>query len=188
MADSRSLTDSMVRAAKLDVDFYEEVEHDSSANGQAFAAVLIVSLATGIGTGIGGLIEDKEALSFLWGLLIGLGSGIVGWLLWAGVTLFIGRAIFATSETEADYGQMARTLGFATSPGVLTFFAFIPFFGALVSFVASIWRLVAGVIAVRQALDFSTWRAIGTVIVGWIVYVLISIVLGIIVFGSAVLF
>jgi hypothetical protein len=44
------------------------------------------------------------------------------------------------------------------------------------------------VIAVRQALDFSTWRAIGTVIVGWIVYVLVGVVLGVIVFGSTVLF
>ncbi|RLC95328.1 MAG: hypothetical protein DRI39_00425 [Chloroflexi bacterium] len=188
MAYSGSLIDSMVRAAKLDPDLYEEVEHDSSANGHALAVVVIVSLAGGIGTGLSALIDGEGSLWLLCGLLIGLGGGILGWLVWAAVTLLVGRGIFATSDTEADYGQMARTLGFATSPGVLGFFGFVPFLGGLVLFVASIWRLVAGVIAVRQALDFSTWRAIGTVVVGWIVYILLGIALGAFIGGASLLF
>jgi len=178
MANNRSITDRMIGAAKLDVDLYEEVEADTSANGQAFAVVIIVSLAAGIGSGIYGLISGNSGLDFLWGLLIGLGSSIIGWLLWALVTYIVGVTLFKTRETEADYGQLLRTLGFAHAPGIFRFFIFIPFIGGLISFVASVWVLITGVIAVRQALDFSTWRAIGTCIVGlipfWVLYGLLT--------------
>jgi hypothetical protein len=161
----------MIRAAKLDVDLYEEVEADTTANWQALTVVIIVSLAAGIGSGIYGLISDNEgALYFLWGLLIGVGASLIGWLLWSLITYVVGVTLFKTKETEADYGQLLRTLGFANTPGILGFFVFIPILGYLVWLVVFVWTLVAGVIAVRQALDFSTWRAIGTCIVGLIPY------------------
>lgn len=72
----------MTRAAKLDVNLYEEVEADTTANGQAFLAVVIVSLATGIGAGITGL-AIKGGLWFIWGLLTGLVASLVGWLAWS---------------------------------------------------------------------------------------------------------
>lgn len=179
MADTRSMTDRMIRAAKLDVDLYEEVEADTTANWQALNVVIIVSLAAGIGSGLYKIItEDKGAVYFLWGLLIGVGASIIGWLLWSLITYVVGVSLFKTEETEADYGQLLRTLGFANTPGILGFFVFIPILGYLVSLVVLIWTLVAGVIAVRQALDFSTWRAIGTCIVGlipyWLLYSLLT--------------
>ena len=74
-------------------------------------------------------------------------------------------------ETDANWGQLARTLGFAQSPGVLKVFAVIPGIGPLVFVLVSIWQLAAMVIAIRQALDYtSTWRAIGVAVVGFIVY------------------
>jgi len=177
----------MVRAAKLEVDLYEEVEADTSANGQALAVVVIVSLIAGIGGGISGLItEDEGALYFLWGLLIGMGSSIIGWLLWALVTYVVGVTLFKTEETEADYGQLLRTLGFANTPGILAFFIFIPILGGLLAFIGFIWKLVAGVIAVRQALDFSTERAIGTCIVGLIPFLLLNVLLTIFIIGGSV--
>ena len=174
MGDAKTLTNRMIRAAKLDVDLYEEVEADTTANWQAFKAVIIVSLAAGIGSGIYGLIKDDNNISsFLWGILIGLGTSIIGWLLFSLIAYLIGITIFKSKETEADYGQLIRTLGFSTTPGILGLFLFIPVLGYLLWLAGSIWRLVAGVIAVRQALDFSTWRAIGTCIVGLIPYFLI---------------
>jgi hypothetical protein len=47
-----------------------------------------------------------------------------------------------------------------------------------VFFIAAIWMLVAMVIAVRQALDYtSTARAVGVCIIGWIIQALILIFL-----------
>jgi len=170
--NSPNIWHKMILASRLDVNLYEDVEADTRANGQALTVVVLASIATGIGTGISGLVVNG-AIWLLWGLLIGIVTSIVGWLVWALITYWIGKTIFKGPQTEVTYGQMLRTLGFANSPGVFRIFSFVPFIGGLIAFAATIWVLIAGIIAIRQALDFSTWRAIGTAAVGWIVYVLL---------------
>ena len=155
----------MMGAARLDAAIYEEVESDPSATKQALTVVILVALATGIGTfGTGGPA----------GLVVGIVAGIGLWALWAWITYFVGTTILKTGETEANWGQLARTLGFAQSPGLLKVVGFIPVLGPWVFTITSIWQLVAMVIAIRQALDFaSTWRAVGVAMVGFIPYVLL---------------
>jgi len=155
----------MIGAAKLDIAIYEEVEADTSATRQAMVVVVLVALATGIGTyGSGGPA----------GLVVGIVAGIGAWALWAWITYFVGTTVLKSAETEANWGQLARTLAFAQSPGVLKVFGFIPVLGPWVFFIASIWQLVAMVIAIRQALDYtSTWRAVGVAVVGFIPYVIV---------------
>jgi len=170
-----SIWDKMVGASLLKVDVYEEVEADSQQNWPAFAVVVIASVASGLGTAIGGLVAHVDNVWLFF--LVGLGTSIAGWLLWALTTYALGTTVFRGPDTQATYGQLLRTLGFSNSPGVLRFFSFIPFVGGIVAFAASIWVVVAGVVADRQALDFSTWRAIGTCVVGWIIYVLVLFVI-----------
>ena len=156
----------MIGAAKLDIAIYEEVEADTSATRQAMVVVVLVALATGIGTlGSGGPA----------GLVVGIVAGLGLWALWAWITYFVGTTLLKTAETKANWGQLARTLAFAQSPGVLKVFGFIPVLGPLVFAIASIWQLVAMVIAIRQALDYtSTWRAVGVAVVGFIPYAIVS--------------
>lgn len=166
-----SMVDRMIRAAKLDASLYEEVEGDKSATSQAFTVVAVVSLATAVGS---------AGVSF-GGIVTGVIFGIVGWALWAAITLYVGTNFLGTPETKSDWGEMARTLGFAQSIGVLRIFGIIPFFGGFIFFVISILQLVAMVIAVKTALDYtSVGRAIGVVLIGAIPYAIIyAIVLAI---------
>ena len=47
--------------------------------------------------------------------------------------------------------------------------------GPLVFAIASIWQLVAMVVAIRQALDYrSTWRALGVAVIGFIPYAVVT--------------
>lgn len=161
----RSIVDRMKGAAMLDVHTYEEVEADRGATGQAFVVVVIVAICAAIG-GIG---RDGA------GIIVGPIMAIVGWLLWAGVTMVVGTKLFGGT---ADWGELLRTLGFAQSPGVFALLAIIPFLGVLVLFVVGIWQLVAGVIAIRQALDFSTGKAVMTAIVAWLVVMVVGAILG----------
>ena len=160
-----SLIDRMIRASKLDINLYEEVEADKSSMGQAITVVVISSVASGIGTiGILGIQ----------GLIVGTISALIGWLVWAYLTYLIGTKLLPEPQTKADVGELLRTIGFSSAPGVLRIFGFIPLIGVIISFVASIWMLVAMIIAVRQALDYkSTWRAIGVCAIGFVVYLLV---------------
>ena len=162
----QQIVQRMIGAAKLQTETFEEVEADTSATRRALAVVVLVALATGIGNlGSGGPV----------GFVVGIAAGIGLWAFWAWITYLVGTTILNTNETEANWGQLARTLGFAQSPGVLKVFGFIPVLGPVVFTIASIWQLVAMVIAIRQALDYtSTWRAVGVAVVGFIPYVVVS--------------
>jgi len=160
-----SLTDRMMRAAKLDVSLYEEVEADKEAMGQAMTVIILSSVAAGIGTI--GTIGIK-------GLFLGTIAALVGWFIWAYLTYSIGTKLLAEPQTKADYGELLRTIGFSSSPGVLRFFGIIPMLGNIINLVCGIWMLVAMVIAVRQALDYkSTWRAVAVCIIGFIVQIFV---------------
>ena len=69
------------------------------------------------------------------------------------MTYIVGTSLFPTPETNANWGELARTTGFAQSPGLLRFLGFLPAIGPVIYLVASLWQLAAMVIAVRQALD-----------------------------------
>ena len=162
-----SIQDRMIRAAKLDVRLYEEVEADRDALGQAMMVVVLSAVAAGIGSlGSGGLLA----------IVGGTIAALVGWLVWALLTYFIGTRLLPEPQTRADYGEMLRTIGFASSPGVIRVLGIIPGLGGLLFLVAGVWMLVAMVIAVRQALDYSsTGRAVGVCLIGWLVQVVILV-------------
>jgi hypothetical protein len=168
-----SIQDRMLRAAKLDAQLYEEVEADQGAMGQATAVVLLSSLAAGIGNFSNGGVP---------GILVGAVAALVSWYIWAYLTYFIGTRWLAEPQTQADLGELLRTIGFSSAPGVIRVLGVIPGLNALVFAAASIWMLVAMVIAVRQALDYqSTGRAIGVCAIGWVVQaVILAIVLSIV--------
>ena len=164
-----SFQDRIVRAAKLDVNLYEEVEADKGAMSQAMGIVVLSSIAAGIGAiGKGGL----------GGILMGTVLALIGWYVWAYLTYFIGTKILPEPQTKADHGELLRTIGFSSSPGLIRVLGIIPGLGGIVFLVASIWMLVAMVIAVRQALDYrSTLRAVGVCLTGWVIQTLILVLL-----------
>jgi len=177
MADSSSLLNRMVRAAKLEVNLYEEVEADSKATMPAMWVVIIAAVAAGIGSGIAGIIAGKGVMFFLWGLLGGMAVALLGWLAWAGITYLLGTTVLKGPNTSSTWSELLRTVGFAQSPGVLKILSFIPYVGGVINLGASIWVLIGVVIGVRQALDVSTWRAIAICIVGWLVYFVLGLLL-----------
>jgi len=149
----------MFRAARLDANLYEEVEADREATRQAMLVVLLSSAAAGIGS-----FTDVGVPGVLGGAVVAL----AGWFLWALLTYWIGTSLLPEPQTDADLGQLLRTTGFSSSPGLLRVLGLVPGLWALVMLATSIWMLVAMIIAVRQALDYSgTWRAFGVCAIGW---------------------
>ncbi len=149
-----------LRAARLDAKLFEEVENDPRATAQAASVVVLAAIAAGVGSGARGVGE----------LLLGTVAALVSWVVWAYLAYWIGTRLFPEPATRSSHGELLRTVGFASAPGVLRVLGVIGPLRGLVFLVAALWMLVATVIAVRQALDYrSTWRAAGVSAVGWAV-------------------
>jgi hypothetical protein len=165
---SRSLARRMLGAALLDADTYEEVEADRGSTGQAALVVLLSALAAGIGS-----IENGGLAGIGWQAL----AALVGWWVWAYITYFLGTRLLPGPETEADHGELLRTIGFSSAPGLLRVLGLVSVIAGPVYLVCTLWMLVAMVVGVRQALDYSgTGRAIAVCALGFPVYALTLVV------------
>jgi hypothetical protein len=155
----------VLRSAKLDARIYEEVEADPGALGQAMGVVVLSSVAAGIGAirsgGYGGI-------------LLGTISALFGWFVWAYLTYLIGTRLLPEPQTRATPGELLRTIGFSSSPGLIRILGVVPGLAGVVFLAAAVWMFAAMVVAVRQALDYaSTPRAVGVCVIGWLVQVAI---------------
>ncbi|HJY84723.1 MAG TPA: hypothetical protein VKK81_27030 [Candidatus Binatia bacterium] len=167
-----SLFTRMLRAAQLDAALYEEVEADHGALWQATSVVVLSSLAAGIGS---------RGIGVSGGLLTMTVATLLGWYIWAYLTYFIGTRWLPGLRTEADWGQLLRTIGFSSAPGILRVIGVLlpgPAWVSVMFLLVATWMLIAMVIAVRQALDYeSTARAVAVCAVGWGINLVISGVL-----------
>jgi hypothetical protein len=160
---------------KLDVNNFEEIEHDQNATSQAALVVILIGIISGIGSGIfAGTRQGSFFGSFI-STLIGI---LVGWVIWSAVSWFVGTRFF---NGQADLGEMLRVIGFAYSPQVL---GIIPCIGGIVG---AIWSLIAGFIAVRQGLDLDNTKTFFTVAIGFVLYIIVYAILGLIMGGATAL-
>ncbi|MDH3685388.1 MAG: YIP1 family protein [Myxococcales bacterium] len=160
----RSFVDRLLGALQLDATVFGEVEHDADALPQAAGVVALAAVASGIGGVAGGS----------GGLIAGVVGAIAGWLIGAGIIWLVGVRIM---EHSSNYPELLRTIGFASAPQILMVLAIIPVLGWAVRIVVFFWGLAAYVIAVREALDVETGRAVLVCILAWGVSMALAVVL-----------
>lgn len=151
----------LIGAVSLDTLIYEEVEADSGATGQAMLVVVLSSVSAGIG-------------AFGWGngalrpTLFITALALMSWAVWALLTFIIGTQLMPEAQTRANVGELLRTIGFAAAPGMLRVFGIVPGATLPAFAITSVWMLAAMIVAVRQALDYtSTMRAVAVCVLGW---------------------
>ena len=166
------MIDRAIRAAKVEPALYEEVERDENATTEAAIVVAIAAVASAIGAALG------DPSRFIGNFLTTLLGGLIGWVAWSYITYFVGTRLMNGTTTP---GEMLRTIGYAQAPQILGILGFLPFgIGLLVRLVVALWSLWAGIVAVRQALDFDTGKAVITVLIGFVVYVVVLAIIGVI--------
>ena len=162
----------MVGAALLTRSTYEEVEADRHATWQALVVVLLSSA----GGGVAAFALGAQTMS---DLVVGMIASLIGWIAWAMLTYVIGTHLLPEPQTRADTGELLRTLGFAAAPGILRILAVIPFVGLALYGLVWIWMLLATIVAVRQALDYtSTARAVAVCVIGWALSFVLAAIIG----------
>lgn len=154
------IVDRMIRAAKLDATLFEEVARDETTMGEALTVVLIASAASGLGLLLAGPV----------GLIGGAIAALLSWFIWAWLAFFVGTVMVPDPGTNTNLPAVMRVTGYASAPGVIAVLGLIPFFGPLVSFVASLWMLAAFVVAIRVVMNFDgIGKAVLVCVVGWLV-------------------
>ncbi len=164
----RSFGQRLLGAMRLEASVFEEVEHDETAMLQAAAVVGLAALSRGIGlAAVGG------------GVFSGVLGGIVGWLVGAGLIWFVGVRWF---EHKSDYPELLRTLGFASAPQLLLVAGVLPIgpLRALLALGVTVWSIAAWVVAVRQALDVDTSRAVSVCLLAFLLQLMLAFVLALI--------
>jgi len=157
----KTLFRRMIAASRLDVQTYEQVEADRASNAGAVFIVVVASIAAAIGSG---------ARDFA-GVISGIIVLLLTWLVWVGLTYFIGTRLLPGPQTHADIGEVLRTTGFSASPGVLRIFGLLPAVGLPIFIGITVWMLITFVVAIRQALDYaSSGRALAVCVLGWLIH------------------
>jgi hypothetical protein len=155
------MLERIIRAIRLDWTVFREIAKDENALKEAAIIVVVVNFFAALGAAT----QTGHFVAGFFGAWI---AGILaGWLLWAVITYFVGTTMF---KGLTNIPEMLRVLGYASAPQLLGLFAFIPCgLGWLFPVVGWILALVAGVIAVREAMDFDTSNAIVTVLISWLI-------------------
>jgi hypothetical protein len=172
LSSSSSFVDRVVGAIRLDPATYEAVEHDTDATWQAALVVAVAAIFSGVGSS-GGRTRD---------LFAGVVAGVVFWALFALFAYLVGAYLLKGPQTSATFGEVLRALGFSYAPSLFAILGLIPGIGFLIVFIAGIWSLIASVIALRQALEVSTGRAVAIAIVAFLAMVVVLAVIAM-VFG-----
>lgn len=169
------MVDRMLRAVKADVSLYEEVEANPTYNQEALTIVGIIAVIVAV-TSVGyNLVLSLGTPGIVSAIFAGVWV-FIGYYLWSYVAFFVGTRMF---NGTADVGEVQRTLAYSMTPQVLTF---IP----IVGWIASIYSLYLGFIAIRQALDFDNQKALMTVGIGWLIVFVIGFAVNFAI-GSAML-
>jgi hypothetical protein len=154
----------MLRAAWLHADTYEEIEADRSSIWQALVVVFGACTAIGVARYVQDSGAGITANPLVLRVTLSVLEPLILWFAGSAFVYMVGATFFRGPDTETDFAEVLRTTGFAFTPAFLHILAIIPpsVFGRGVDLVARAWVFIAFVVAIRQALDFTTARAIGT--------------------------
>jgi hypothetical protein len=156
-------------ALALDAATFEDVEADRRATLHAGLTVVLASIGEGVALRASGGLTNVVLMSAV---------ALTGWAAWALLTFEVGARLLPGARTHSDVGELLRTLGFAAAPGLIAYLSLVPGLMMPVLLISRAWMLLAMVVAVRQALDYtSTWRAVAVCLVGWLLTTAIIVAL-----------
>ena len=95
---------------------------------------------------------------------------LLSWYVWAYIIYFVGVKLFGDTKTKSNHGELLRTIGFSSAPGLIRVFGVTPDLMTVTFIGSAFWMLACMVVAVKSALDYrSMWKAFGVVVFAWVI-------------------
>lgn len=179
------LTDRIIGAFTFRKGVYAEVESDTTFTTTAWTIVAVVSFLTNLATN-----AQSNIFKWLVAAVVGAIISVVGFAIAAWVIDWVGRTVF---YAEVTFDELVRTLGLAyvwQIIGVLGIFhvlGVLTCLTGLVQFATVILGLAAWLIAAKEALDLEWVQTAVTVVIGWVIIFVFTLITGFIlgIFGVA---
>ncbi len=172
------MLDKFIKVFTFKTGVYKEVEDNAAFTPTAWMIVAAVALLSSLG----GNAASAHALGGRW-IFGALGSAcfaILGFALGSFVISWAGKTFF---NAEVTFEEMVRTLGLAYIWNVVGFLGIIALaapglacVSGPITFFAGLAGLVAWFFAAKEALDLEWPQTIGTVIIGWVVTLVVTVV------------
>ena len=172
------MMDRIMKVFTFKQEVYKEVEDDASFTQTAWMIVAVVAFLSQLGTNAG--LVHVEGASWVLGTISGTIFAVAGFAVGAFIISWAGKTFF---DADVTYEEMVRTLGLAYVWNIIGLFGIIglvsPGLACVVGpigFAAGIAGLVSWFIAAKEALDLEWPQTIGTVVIGWVASLIISLV------------
>lgn len=159
-AGSSSMMQRLMGVITLKAPIYKEIAEDPAA----LTPAAIITVAASVISGLFGLLLGQPIMSLVAGVL----SALLGWIVSAFVASFVAERQGGKTNTQ----EMLRVLGHTNIFQILNF---IPCLGTIA---AIILGAIAFVIAVREAAEFDTQKAVITAVITFIAIFLVSLLIG----------
>jgi hypothetical protein len=168
------LSERIIGAFTFRQGIYKEVEHDTNFTSTAWLIVVVVAFLNQLGTFA---FESGWLVSLLFGTVF----SVIGFAIAAFVVAWVGKSFF---EADVTFDEMVRTLGLAYVWRVIGLLGilggFINCILAPALIVAAILGLVAWFVAAKEALDLEWGQTIVTVILGFLIILVFSLITGLV--------
>lgn len=177
------LMNRIIGAFTFRKDVYSEVENDASFTGTAWVLVAVVAFLNALG-GRAALASETGVVRWLLGSLVGTVVALIGFGVAMFVIAWVGQAVF---KAQVSFDEMVRTLGLAYVWNIVGFLGILGMIsGALVCvispllFLGVILSFVASLIAAKEALDLEWLQTVVTIIIGYVVIWIFTVIAGVI--------
>ena len=157
---------------------YKEVEEDVTFTPTAWMIVAVVSLFSQLGSNA--IIAKEVGGRWILGALGGTIFAVVGFALGAFVISWAGKTFF---NAQVTFEEVVRTLGLAYVWNIIGFLGIAALIGPAlacitgpIALIAGIVGLIAWFVAAKEALDLEWPQTIGTVIIGWVVTLVVTMI------------
>ena len=183
------MMDRIMKVFTFKQEVFKEVEDDASFTQTAWMIVAVVAFLSQMGANAA--LVHVDGGSWVLGTISGTLFAVVGFAAGAFIISWAGKTFF---NADVTFEEMVRTLGLAYVWNIIGFLGIVGMvssgLGCVVgpiSFAAGIAGLVSWFIAAKEALDLEWPQTIGTVVIGWVASLIISMVAAAIlgVFGLA---